>query len=84
MRLKYLVIFTVFSLLCQVIFGIYYSVGIVDQNILFNTHESDISRLTVQNQQLEISLSTLNSLSNTLKFAQNKPYSPINSTVNLK
>jgi hypothetical protein len=84
MRLKFLVIFTVFSLLCQVIFGIYYSVVIVDQNILYNTHESAENRLTVQNQQLEINLSSLNSLSNTLNFAQNKPYSPINSTVNLK
>ena len=83
MRLKYLVIFAAFTLFCQVFFAIYYSVSIVDQNVLFNTQESNLNRLTITNQQLEIKLSSLNSLSNTLNYANGKPFIPINSSINL-
>lgn len=83
MRLKYLVILTVISFLCEVIFGIYYSISIVDQNVLFNSQETNLGQLTIENQQLEIKLSTLGSLSHTLDFAQSKSYVPVSTSINL-
>ena len=83
MRLKLLVILTAVSLFCQVGFGIYYSVAIVDQNTLINTLKSEQNQLTITNQQLEIQLSQLNSLSNFLEYTKNKPYLPITSSINL-
>lgn len=83
MTLKLLVIFTSVSLLCQVVFGIYYSVAIVDQNTLINTQEFELRQLTIKNQQLEIRLSSLNSLSNYLDYTGNKAYTPITSSINL-
>jgi hypothetical protein len=83
MSLKFLTLFAIITLLCQVIFGIYYSTAIVDQNSLFDANQSALSRLTADNQQLEIRLSSLNSLSHTLLFSDNKTLIPINSTINL-
>jgi len=83
MALKPLVIFTVLSFFCQIIFSIYYSTAIVDQNILVNAQLSDLGRLTINQQQLEIKLSTLNSLSHILNYTQNKTYTPVTSTVDL-
>lgn len=83
MSLKLLVIITAVSLFVQVIVSLYYSVAIVNQNILINTQETNLDQLTTVNQQLEIRLATLNSLSNILEYSQNKPYIPITSSINL-
>lgn len=83
MRLKPLAIFTAVSLLCQIVFSIYYSIAIVDQNSLINTHESLLNQLTINHQQLEIKLATLNSLSNFLDFTKDKTFLPVTSSTNL-
>jgi hypothetical protein len=83
MRLKSLVIFAAFSLLCQVAFSVYYSVAIVDQNTLINARQSQLNDLTLNHQQLAIQLSTLNSLSNFLDLTKDKPYVPVTSSINL-
>jgi hypothetical protein len=83
MPLKLLVIFTVASIVCQIIFSIYYSIAIVDQNTLINTRESNLEQLNIDNQQLEIKLSTLNSITNYLDITGNKAYTPVSSSINL-
>jgi hypothetical protein len=83
MSLKFLVIFTVISLFCQVVFGIYYSIAIVDQNTLVNSLKPKVNQLTIDNQQLEIQFSVQNSLSNFLKLTKDKPHIPITSTIKL-
>jgi len=83
MSLRFLVILTALSLLCQIIFGIYYSVAIVDQNTLINTRETDLDKLTIDHQQLEIRLSSLNSLTKVLEYTRGRVYSPVSSSINL-
>jgi hypothetical protein len=84
MSLKLLTVFSLITLLCQVVFSIYYSVNIVDQNILFNTNEVLLNQLTLKNQQLEIDLSIQNSLTRTLQFADNQSFIPVTSVINLE
>ena len=83
MSLKLLTILTIISFCCQVIFSIYYSTTIVDQNTLINDQQTVLDRLIIKNEQLRITFSDLNSLSTIVKFSQTGLNSPITSSVNL-
>jgi hypothetical protein len=51
--------------------------------MLINILENDLNRIIIKNQQSEIKLSQLNSLSNVVEQTKDKLYLPISSSVNL-
>lgn len=84
MSLKLLAILASISFCCQVGFSIFYSAKIIDENISINNLENKLNQLTIQNQQLEIKLSLLNSLPNIIPQTVNQLYLPIYTSLNLK
>jgi len=83
MSLKPLTLIAAVSFCCQVIFSIYYSTSIVDQNSLINIQQTNLDQLIIKNEQLQIKLSALNALPTVEEFTRNKFYTPVTSSMNL-
>ncbi len=83
MSLKPLTILAAFSFCLQVIFSIIYSIKVVDLSQLANVSNQNLTQATIINQQLEINLSELNSLSTLFSQTEGKNYTPVNTVVNL-
>ena len=81
MKIQILMVVATVSFVCQIIFSIYYSINIVDQNSLYNHQEENLRTLSTNQQHLQIEAAQLKSLPNLLKSATFA--SPINSTINL-
>lgn len=62
MKIKLLAITASLSLFCRILFSIYFSIKIVDENSLVNRYQADISRLTIHHQLLENEHANLTSL----------------------
>jgi hypothetical protein len=83
MSLKPLIVLAAVSFCCQIGFSVFYSIKIVDQSLLINTLETNLNQITIANQQLEIKLAKLGSLSSVVDQIKDKNYVPISSSVNL-
>lgn len=83
MDFKPLVIFTAISFCLQVLLSIFYSIKIVDQSQVANNLNKELTQVIVKNQQLEIQLSQLSSLSHLVNSNQNQNYIPITTVINL-
>jgi hypothetical protein len=83
MRLKFLFLTAIISFSCQIAFSIYYSLKIVDENILINKNQVIYSSILIQNQNLENSLSDIDSIQKILNISQNKTLQPISNTIDL-
>ena len=81
MKIQILMVFATVCFVCQIIFSIYYSIAIVDQNGLYNRQQENLRTLSTNQQHLQIESAQLRSLPSLLKTATFS--SPINSTINL-
>lgn len=64
MHLKILFAISLFTLLTRIVFSIYFSITIVDENSRVNLSQSQITELKIENQVLENEMAILNSLPN--------------------
>jgi hypothetical protein len=83
MRIKILFLLTVIIFSGQILFSVYYSLKIVDENSKVNTLQDEYNKLMIVNQNLENSLNDSDSIRNLLKITQNKPFPAITKTIDL-
>lgn len=81
MKTKILISFTATIFLFQIIFSIYYSAAIVDQNTKYNLHKELLQTLLIKQQHLEIDAAKLKSLPNLIQSIS--PSFPIKTTIDL-
>ncbi len=74
---------TLIVVLIQISFSVYYSSRIIDLNQQFQQLQSQTQKMTIQNQDLEISLSRALSLDSILEFSQQQTYQNINKYLDL-
>jgi cell division protein FtsL len=81
--LRILLPITLFVVLIQISFSVYYSSRIIDLNQQFQQLQNQTQKMTIQNQDLEISLSKALSLNSVLEFSQQQTYQDINQFLDL-
>jgi cell division protein FtsL len=74
---------TLIVVLIQISFSVYYSSRIIDLNQQFQQLQSQTQKMTIQNQDLEISLSRALSLDSILEFSQQQTYQNIDKYLDL-
>ncbi len=81
MKIQMMMVLAGVCFVCQIIFSIYYSVAIVDQNSLYNRQQTTLQLLITNQQHLQIEAAKLKSLSNLLHTTIFS--TPISSTIDL-
>jgi cell division protein FtsL len=81
--LRILLPLTFLVVLIQISFSVYYSSRIIDLNQQFQQLQSQTQKMTIQNQNLEISLSKALSLDSVLEFSQQQTYQNIDKYLDL-
>jgi cell division protein FtsL len=81
--LRILLPLTFLVVLIQISFSVYYSSRIIDLNQQFQELQEQTQKMTIQNQDLEISLSRELSLDSILEFSQQENYQTINKYLDL-
>jgi len=81
--LRILLPLTLLVVLIQISFSVYYSSRIIDLNQQFQQLQTQTQKMTIQNQDLEISLSKALSLDSILEFSQQQTYQTINKYLDL-
>lgn len=83
MKIKVLVFTTALSFLFQILFSIYYSIKIVDENSQFNNHQKILQDISIQHQHLEIETAKLQSLSSLVQSSTKFSFLPVKSILDL-
>ncbi len=81
--LRILLPLTFLVVLIQISFSVYYSSRIIDLNQQFQQLQSQTQKITIQNQDLEISLSRALSLDSIIEFSQQETYQNIDKYLDL-
>lgn len=81
--LRILLPLTFLVVLIQISFSVYYSSRIIDLNQQFQKLQDQTQKMTIQNQDLEISLSRELSLDSILEFSQQENYQTIDKYLDL-
>ena len=80
---RILLVLTLLVVFIQISFSVYYSSRIIDLNQQFQQLQSQTQKITIQNQNLEISLSQALSLDSILEFSQQQTYQNIDKYLDL-
>jgi|GEM_PF-5316355 len=83
MKIRLLVIFASITFVLQIVFSIYYSIKIVDENTEINDYQKRLNESKNSHQKLQNQFSERNSLKYIKTFQSNRTYIPINSSLNL-
>lgn len=81
--LRILLPLTFLVVLIQISFSVYYSSRIIDLNQQFQKLQEQTQKMSIQNQDLEISLSRELSLDSILEFSQQENYQTIDKYLDL-
>ena len=81
---RLLVLFLSLSLFFQILFSVYYSSEIINQNNKHANLLEEINRFEIEHQNLKIKLASETSLNKLSEYLKNKRYLPIWQEINLK
>ena len=73
-----------FLIIIQVVFSFYYSSEIINQNNLINQNQITLQSSKIKNQELEVKLASLSSLSKIEASASSQNYINLKETLNLQ
>lgn len=84
MRPSPLLVICILTFVAQIVFSIYYSLTIVDQNTLLNSQLQQLTTLETNHRQLINTLASHNSLDTVFNYPESEILVPVTKSIDLK